>query len=51
MRSMPAKRRGQKAETCSLKCRRIVWALRVLEEALEAGRADGLRARIRELRS
>lgn len=34
---------------CSDKCRLLAWAVDALGEALEAGRAEGLRARVKGL--
>jgi len=41
--------RGSPRRFCCARCRRLAWGFRLLAEALEAGQADGLRARIREV--
>ena len=47
-RMQPGKR-GQRKRFCSLDCRRLAWAARMLSEALVSGRAEGLRAELRKL--
>lgn len=41
---------GKKARTfCSPRCRLLLWAVRALAEALNDGRAEGLRTKINSL--
>jgi hypothetical protein len=42
-------RRGEPKRFCSSKCRYLAWQLRILTEALAAGEAEGLRAKIQEV--
>ena len=42
-------RSGSPKRFCSIGCRRLAWALRLLSAALEAGEAKGLRQAVREL--
>lgn len=42
-RPMEPGRRGQHKKVCSDRCRTLAWAYRLLQEALAAGRAEGLR--------
>lgn len=49
LRRMRPGRHGSPKRFCSIECRRLAWALRLLSAALEAGEAEGLRQTVSEL--
>jgi hypothetical protein len=47
---MKAGHHGERKRFCSLDCRRLAWAARSVVEAIQAGRAPGLRELIERLK-